>query len=829
MGTVNFNITVDRPSGVFDVTADYFIAGYIDPETGEQFYDNWWSFSYSGTDGSFGSNGSGYETGFGDLSIGLSSTNVADGTLVFDAINYFTGEEVSGTFHVLNAGLALTNVTLTAAPTDAAAILLGGAGKDVLTGSGGNDLIDGGGGADSMTGGAGDDTYFVDDAGDKITENAGGGHDLVYASVSTTLAANVEDLTLSGTSALNGTGNDANNAITGNNAANVLSGLGGDDKLYGYGGNDTLIGGDGNDWLDGGTGADTMTGGAGNDIYVVDNAGDRTIEVAGGGVDEVHVNGLSSWVLSAEVENLTNLAVLPLFTGIGNALANVMTGSAGADRLYGLGGNDTLIGGDGIDVLDGGAGADQLIGGDGNDVLEGGAGADQLNGGNGVDTASYAGATAAVSVNLGGGTPGTGDAAGDTFVSIENIVGSRFDDTLIGNAGNNYISGGAGDDRITGGGGTDWFAGGAGADWLIGDGNDGISYGYSASGVTINLATQTASGGDANGDVITGIRNVEGSALADTLIGNGDGNVMLGGGGADRIDGAGGNDSIRGGAGADTLIGGAGFDTLDYATSATAVMVDLGTGKTSGGDAAGDVISGFECVVGSAFDDTLKAADTGSTLIGGAGADTLIGGAGNDTVIGGVGADKMDGGGGIDTLSYETSVNGVVIDLVDGKGYINTGHINDGHYNDGYNYDGYYYDYGKSDGEGDTFTGFENLRGGKGIDTLLGNAGVNVISGGDGADYIDGRGGNDILYGGAGDDTFALGPDSGMDRIGDFTAGGTEDEIYMQWGSKYDTFEKIMAVAKQQGNDTVITFAPGVGVVLQGVHKADLTASDFIF
>ena len=803
VGTSTFNIYLDRGSGQFDVTANYYIPGYNDPETGEQFYDTQWYFSYSGTDGSTGNSGTGWDTGYGDVFIGLSGEAVADGTLDFYAVNGFTGEEARASFHVLNAALAQTSVTLSAAPTDSQVILLGGAGNDVLTGSGGDDLfdagdgndtlvggagndwLDGGSGADKMTGGAGDDTYVVDDAGDKVIEASGGGHDTVYASVSTTLAANVEDLILTGVGPLKGTGNAENNGISGNGDANVLSGLGGDDTLYGYAGNDTLNGGDGNDWLDGGTGNDVMTGGAGDDHYVVDSTGDRINEAFGGGVDEARISGLASYTLGSGVENLTNLTALPLFTGYGNALANVLTGSAGADRLYGLGGND------------------MLIGGDGNDTLEGGAGADQLIGGNGIDTASYAGAAAAVTVNL-AGLPGKGDAAGDTFSSIEFLVGSRFDDSLTGNASANFIFGGAGNDLIVGGGGVDWFIGGLGADKLVGNGDDGISYAASAGGVTIDLAAQTASGGDATGDVITGIRNAEGSAQADTLTGNADGNALYGGAGADRIDGAGGNDVIRGGAGADTLIGGAGIDMLDYSTSAAAVTIDLNTNTTSGGDAAGDTIAGFELVLGSAFNDTLKASNAGSTLSGGAGADTLTGRAGADIVIGGAGADKMSGGSGIDTLSYETSTNWVSIDLASGTGY-------------------------GDDGYGDSFTGFENLRGGSGSDSLFGDAGGNVISGGIGSDYLDGRGGNDVLYGGIGDDTFALGPDSGMDHIRDFTAGGAEDELYVMWGSTYDTFDKIMAVTQQQGKDTVITFAPGVGVVLEGVHKADLTVDDFIF
>lgn len=802
-GTATFNIFIDRSLGNFDISVDYYIPGYNDPETGEQFYETYWNFGYSGSDGSYGYGGYGWDTGYGSINLGFAGDTVADGTLDFYAYNWFSGEDVQGRFHVLNAALAVNSVTLTAATTDGDAILVSGSAADTLTGAGGNDVLDagegndtlvggagdddlqGGAGADSMSGGAGNDVYYIDDAGDTITESSGGGYDQVLSLVSITLAANVEGVVLWSGDAQDATGNSEDNSLYGNNSVNVLSGLDGNDELYGYAGNDTLIGGNGDDRLDGGLGDDTMTGGAGDDHYVVNHAGDRIIEAPGGGIDEARIDGLASYTLGAAIEDLTNISNLPVFTGVGNGLANVLSGAAGEDRLYGVGG------------------ADRLVGGDGNDLLEGGAGADQLVGGNGVDTASYSGAGTAVTVNL-GGLAGTGDAAGDTFDSIENVIGSRFGDTLTGNSANNYLFGRAGDDQLSGGGGFDWFVGGLGADTLNGDGDDGASYAGSTAAVTVNLATQTASGGDATGDVLIGINRVEGSALGDVLTGSEGANLLIGGGGGDAIDGAGGDDVIRGGAGADALIGGSGIDTLDYTGSAFGVRINLGTGHASDGDAAGDSFSGFERVTGSAHADILTAGASGNTLAGGSGADILTGGSGNDTVIGGAGADTLAGGTGIDLLSYESSSGNITIDLASGFAY-------------------------GSDALGDTFTGFENLRGGRASDALYGNAISNVISGGDGGDYIDGRGGNDVIVGGTGDDAFLLGPDSGLDRIRDFTAGGTEDRIVIVWDASYGTFDQIMAAAQQQGANTVITLAAGIGVVLEGVNKADLTAADFVF
>ena len=153
------------------------------------------------------------------------------------------------------------------------------AGNDTLIGGDGNDTLNGGTGADNMNGGLGNDIYVVDNVGDVAAEVAGG-TDTVQSSVTHTLSANLENLTLTGAAAINGTGNAKDNIIIGNNANNVLTGLAGNDTLKGAGGADTLRGGDGNDTLNGGTGADNMDGGLGNDLYVVDNVGDVAGEVA---------------------------------------------------------------------------------------------------------------------------------------------------------------------------------------------------------------------------------------------------------------------------------------------------------------------------------------------------------------------------------------------------------------------------------------------------------------------------------------------------------------------------------------------------------------------
>ena len=224
-----------------------------------------------------------------------------------------------------------------------------------LTGNAGNNILDGGTGADTMAGGAGNDTYIVDNIGDRVIEAAGGGTDTVRTTVSYTLAANVENLVLSGNAYLNGTGNGFANILAGNAGNNVLNGGYGADTLIGNAGNDSLFGGDGNDRLLGGAGFDRLFGGTGNDVLN---------------------GGIGADTLDGGVGNDS------LLGGDGN---DRLLGGVGFDRLFGGTGNDVLDGGIGTDTLDGGVGNDSLLGRDGNDRLLGGLGNDRLVGGTGKD------------------------------------------------------------------------------------------------------------------------------------------------------------------------------------------------------------------------------------------------------------------------------------------------------------------------------------------------------------------------------------------------------------------------------------------------------------
>ncbi len=440
--------------------------------------------------------------------------------------------------------------------------LTGTAGADTLVGGAGNDLLDGGAGNDTMRGGLGDDTYIVDSIGDVVTELLNEGTDLVQSSVTYTLAANLESLTLTGTSAINGTGNTLNNVLVGNSAANTLSG---------------------------GTGADTMQGGAGNDIYVVDNISDVVTENLNEGTDLVQSS--VSYTLSANIENLT-LTSTTAINGTGNALNNTLTGSTGNNILDGGMGADTMVGGTGNDTyyvdnvgditteaasagtdtvfssinwtlgtnlenltLSGTANinatgntvANILTGNSGDNVLNGGAGTDTMIGGMGNDTYLVDVATDVVTEGLNAGIDLV--QAGVTYTlgaNVENLTltgtnafkgtGNALDNVLTGNSAANVLTGGAGNDTyIVGTGDTTIEAVGAGTDTV-------------QSSITWTLAT-----------------NVENLTLMGSSAVNGIGNtadnILIGNTGVNTLTGNAGNDTLDGGAGADILIGGTGNDT----------------------------------------------------------------------------------------------------------------------------------------------------------------------------------------------------------------------------------------------------------------------------
>lgn len=229
------------------------------------------------------------------------------------------------------------------AGTGAAESLVGTAMRDVIEGMAGNDTLNGGAGADTLIGGPGNDIHVVDNVGDVVIENPGEGTDTVTSStVNCILSDNVENLTLTGAAAINGTGNALDNA------------------LFGNAGSNRLCGGDGNDNLNGGgAAADILIGGRGNDTYTVYGA-TQVIELEGEGVDTVYTP--THYTLTANVENLVLTGgANNRIGGTGNALDNAITGNECTNTLIGLAGNDTLSGGLGVDTLVGGTDNDTYL------------------------------------------------------------------------------------------------------------------------------------------------------------------------------------------------------------------------------------------------------------------------------------------------------------------------------------------------------------------------------------------------------------------------------------------------------------------------------------
>ncbi|AUQ55198.1 M10 family metallopeptidase C-terminal domain-containing protein [Phaeobacter inhibens] len=529
-----------------------------------------------------------------------------------------------------------------------------------------------------------------------------GGDDTIDFSGST--ASTILDLRAGEFSSVNGHNNNVS-IFAGHNADQteyyVETGIG---SSY----DDILIGNDGDNVLDGRAGNDRMAGNGGDDVYFVDSIDDIVREDENGGNDTVIVvaDGLDLGDI-ANVETIIYAGGTPGTPGsdaldapnegptdatdsliIGDASSETLDGGAGGNTIFGLGGddliiggrdtlasrdinntidiadledqtetddgNDALYGGDGNDTINGGAGDDLLDGGDGDDLLRGQAGVDVFRGGAGIDTVDFSQESPfQLLVNLETNVASGGTASGDTFYSIENLIGSddRID-RFIGTSDNNHFWGQGGGDVFNGGGGDDTLDGGNDGDMLYGEDGDDVLIGgsgqdyldggagvdtvvYTASsvGVTVDLENGTARGGDADGpvqivgrgttirhDIIVDVENAVGSLHDDHLIGTNGENTLSGGAG---------DDVLSGGGGADLLDGGAGSDTADYANATRGVKLNMTNGKTEG-----DTYVSIENLSGSGFNDRMKGDAADNVLTGQGGSDTLRGAAGDDILLG---------------------------------------------------------------------------------------------------------------------------------------------------------------------------------------------------
>ena len=788
--------------------------------------------------------------------------------------------------------------------TSGANIINGNDGNDMINGGSGIDTLDGGSGDDTFTdshaAGVGDSDVYIGGSGNDTviyTANLGGtirydlstGEQTLFGTVVRDTYAGIENLTVNGSGTVIGDANHNLLIATGASSNNTIDGGGGNDTIDAGGGDDIVIGGAGDDNLDGGAGTDTLDySGSGAAVQV--NLATGT--TSGGDAEGDFITNFESIEGSAFDDTLTSTDAGGVINGNDGNDTLMLTGGLFGATLDGGNGDDIIISAQamGGSTLLGGAGNDDITafadsflvgasdvadGGTGDDIIRVGGPGDvldmELDGGADIDTLSLAGLGNGYTVDLGAGTlaNNTSGFAAAQAINFENVEGSDGADTITGDGGDNVINGNGGNDIIDSGAGNDTVNGGAGNDEFIDnqgtsaalasdfDGGSGIDIFRSEVNWSGNVIFDLAAGEQRSGvtvyDTFTNIENLSIGGAADAIgdananeisfVNTGVGqssNTVDGGAGDDIINANNGDDFVTGGAGADTMDGGTGTDTLDYSGSGAAVDINLDTNTASGGDAAGDVISNFENLEGSAFGDTLEGnaatvlinGNDGDDIIytgtvaffvtanGGDGDDmiygtssastftfnsaTLNGGNGNDQLFlsgdmsfghignGGDGDDIIsivpggnwtatygfNGDAGIDTMDMSNLATGLEINLATG----------------GANFNGQLGDPGSDLSEA-TISGIENVIGTQGDDTIIGDGGSNVLTGGGGADVINGGagddvinggGGNDTTNGGAGDDRFVYGLDFSLDSNVD--GGADSDTIdFSAWN--VDGFE----------------------------------------
>ncbi|NET77107.1 hypothetical protein [Okeania sp. SIO1F9] len=591
-------------------------------------------------------------------------------------------------------------------------------------------------------------------------------------------------------------GREGNDLIFGGNDNDKLYGDEGDDQLQGDGGIDLLDGGAGNDQLNGGEDNDEIYGRSGNDTLDGESGDDQL--VGGEGQDRILGKAGSDQLFGNSDDDFLD----------GGADNDLLVGGTGNDELLGGTGDDALDGGEGDDLLQANSGNDQLFGDFGNDLLKGEAGNDNISGGEDVDVVSYESSPDAVVVNIdetqgyqnsgaindlegnfnidaataqdGFGTEDsfnftttrtTYDEETDTVIEetidvsgeLENIIGSQFNDVLIGNEKDNEIDGNLGNDI---------FIGNAGNDNLDGEeGNDAVSYRRDPSSVEVNLATNTATDGFGDTDQIFNIENVVGSEFDDNITGDNNANIVTAGAGADNVKGGAGNDDLNGETGNDILTGEQGndeidggddTDTVNYDNSPNAVVVNIDESNTYSNDTSDanpiDLEPNFSIEAGTASDgfgttdiltnlENIIGSESNDVLIGNEKDNYIDGNLGNDLVIGNAGNDNFEGGAGIDVVSYLRDPNAVEVNLATNTatdGFNATDQIFNIENVVGSEFD----DNITGDDEANIITaeaGDDNIKGGAGDDQLYGQTDNDLLKGEQGNDLIDGGDDNDTV------------------------------------------------------------------------------------
>lgn len=588
-------------------------------------------------------------------------------------------------------------------------LIQGLAGNDSLTGGNGFDTLDGGAGVDTLAGGLGGDTYLLDSTKDTIVDTGGKDRIMAAFTIDLELAAydGIEHATLTGTGAVNASGDSDDNVLVGNSNANRLDGRGGLDQLI---------------------------GGLGNDIYTVDTNEDLVVENANEGIDTV--NSAVSYTLEDNVENLVLLGTF-FGTGIGNALANRVTGDASHNALQGVDGNDTLTGNDGNDSLDGGKGADSMIGGKGNDTYR----IDDV-----ADRIAEAGPASDIDIvesEITYTLPSTIENLTllDGAAPDINGTGNALANKILGNAGDNILLGLAGDDSLDGGDGFDLLLGGDGNDSFTLYGNSDGVLGGNGNDVLFFAATGELGDSVLDFDALPGRDIIDLSTLLPTAT-------------PATI-----NDFLK----AETAGGTATIQIDIDGTGGAAKFVDLveliGVSTDLTGLLANGVILGVGAVsvpptAGTTGNDTLAGGKTSTLIQGLAGNDSLTGGGAYDTLDGGAGADSMAGGVLSDTYIVD-STKDVIVDVSgdDDRIVASIGiDLNN------IAYDGI---------EHVTLAGTGNLNatGDEALNMLIGNGGANRLDGKAGDDIMIGRGGNDIYEVDSDDDEIIEVIGEGVDEV----------------------------------------------------------------